>query len=106
MITQINYKLYILLLILILQSCTSLQLALIPEEIEHYCRRVSGAGDKINQTMKTCIQYELDAKKELSGMIIPHKAEKYCRDLSESTGGSYQVMVTCVQNEVRRDLGE
>jgi hypothetical protein len=89
-------KIVFFLLLVVLLSCTGLQLAGVPPEIKHYCGQISGSTNAINETMKTCIQYEQEAKKELLKMSIPFEVAKYCRDLSESTGGSYQVMKTCV----------
>jgi hypothetical protein len=94
-------KISILSLIILLMSCTGLRLALVPSEIEQYCRKISGTVEGINQTMESCIKYELDAKKELSIMAVPDDIERYCGHLSGSTGGSYQVMLTCVNQKMQ-----
>ncbi len=94
-------KISFLLFFILLVGCTGLQLALVPSEIEHYCRKLSGVVEGINQTMKSCIKYELDAKEELSNMAVPDDIEGYCGHLSGSTGGSYQVMLTCVHQKMQ-----
>ena len=94
-------KISLLSLIILLLGCTGLRLALVPSEIERYCRKISGTVEGINRSMETCIKYELEAKKELSNMAVPHDIERYCRDLSGSTGGSYQVILTCVHQKMQ-----
>lgn len=90
----------ILLIILLLAGCTGLRLAMVPSDIKRYCSSISGTSKGTGQNMNTCIQNELAAKRELSGMHVPSETEKYCRRLSASTGGSYQVILTCIQTEL------
>ena len=94
-------KLSFLLLFLLLLGCTGVRHALVPSEIKHYCRKISGTVEGTSQTMESCIKYELDAKEELSNMAVPDDIEGFCGHLSGSTGGSYQVMLTCVHQKMQ-----
>jgi uncharacterized lipoprotein YajG len=94
-------KLFFLIGVFLLAGCANfLQTIFVPSQIEEYCQRISGATNGRNQTKKTCIQQERNAKDQLSKMTIPPHIERYCRQLSEATGGSYQVMLICIQQNI------
>ncbi len=72
-----------------------------PSRISEYCKRISGTENMKSAGMKSCLENEKNAEKQLSGMTIPWQVESYCRQLSEQTGGSYQVMLICVEEELK-----
>jgi hypothetical protein len=96
-------KITILFILCIFAGCTSyIHKVFVPSQVESYCKRITVSTSASTRSMKTCIQNELDAKKELSRMDIPDDVNRKCRRLSESTGGSYQVILVCVQQELSK----
>ena len=93
----------VLMIVCFYSGCTKyINKVFVPSEVEDYCTRVTSGADRGAKPMQDCIQNELDAKNELSGMDIPADVERKCRRLSESTGSSYQVMLVCVQQELSK----